>query len=139
MKTKEMQVFVRSFVVPQEDSVLIGALRMSIDLAGDNDEFADFKHKIVYFNMPHHFVIRHPGSLEIINIADPKTVVAVICCADDPPQKPCERRMTRHEQRKIRRLYPYIDKWPHLLRVMDDWTWEQIVAAAQKMNLKEAR
>jgi hypothetical protein len=64
MKMKNVSLFVNDFVVPQEDAPLIRALRMSIDLSEDQDDFSGYKHPIAYFNMPHHFIIRHGQSID---------------------------------------------------------------------------
>ena len=135
MKTQNAKLFVLHWIHPRQDAQIVDALRYDLRLSEEEEEFSTWCDEICQHTFPHHIVKRKNTHLDVYNCENPAVEIAIVCAADDSLQQPSGKRWTKDEARIVRRCYPYIDKWPHLLCVLKGRTWEEIEAKAVEIRV----
>jgi hypothetical protein len=132
MKVNNVQIFVMNWIEPIHDKMFIDMFKhdMSINLEENFDAYMD---GVCKYSFPFHKIERRGQSLVVKNLRE-DTPVAIICSRNDLPVSPSGKRWTKEEVRLVKRCYPLMKKWPHLLRVLKTRTWEEIEKKGLECN-----
>ena len=133
MYVGEMKIFIQNFVDPIRDKMFIDIIQNGM-YQSSKDDFETYANDLCQYSFPFHLVEKVNQHLVIKNLQDTDTIIASICALDSPPMPPSGKRWTHSEIRLVRRCFPYIQKWPHLLRVLKRRTWEEIEQKAKDIN-----
>ena len=131
----EMTLFILHFVDPGRDLMFCEMLRHDMASSKYRTDFNTYADELCRHSFRYHLIEKVNQHLVIKNLQACDTIVAMICATDSPPVVPCGGRWTHSETRIVRRCYPYIQKWPHLLRVLKRRTWEEIEEKAKEIHL----
>jgi hypothetical protein len=135
MYMDEMNIFIQQFVDPSHDLMFVDMLRHDMAHSPYRNDFDAYADDLCRHSFQFHLVEKVNQHLVIKNLQECDTIIASICASDSPPIRPCGKRWTHNETRLVRRCFPYIQKWPHLLRVLKRRTWKEIEQKAKECHL----